>query len=119
MYQYNRNCPCDRCRAHGLMAPAVLVTLGVLFLLQQMSRYYMEFGRTWPILLIVIGTVVLARRNASMEGHVNPYMTQAPPPPNPYASYAPYTPGAVPPPPNTVPTTNANQQPPSSEVDHG
>ncbi len=114
MYQYNRNCPCDRCRAHGLMAPAVLVTLGVLFLFQQMGRHYMDFERTWPILLIVIGAVILARRNASMEGHVSPYVTQVPP-----NVYTPYTPGTVPPQPNQVPTTNANQQPPSSEVDHG
>jgi hypothetical protein len=34
------------------VGPAVLVTLGVLFLLDNVSGY--GFERTWPILLIVI-----------------------------------------------------------------
>jgi hypothetical protein len=51
------------------MGPAVLITLGVLFLIDQYSMW--SIGRTWPILLIVIGIVLLARRNASPEGHVD------------------------------------------------
>ncbi len=29
-YIKNKNCPCVRCRAHGMMGAAVLITLGVL-----------------------------------------------------------------------------------------
>lgn len=44
-----------RYNTHGLMGPAILVTLGVLFLLDNVSGY--PFWRTWPILLIVMGAV--------------------------------------------------------------
>jgi hypothetical protein len=70
-YRYNSGCPCARCRAHGYMGPAVLITVGVLFLLDQMGRaHWMDFGFTWPALLIVIGLVMLLQHSASMEGHV-------------------------------------------------
>lgn len=72
MYRYNRRCSCDRCKAHALMGPAILVTLGVLFLLGEFGGWRLNFDHTWPILLIVIGGVILARRNASIEGHVDP-----------------------------------------------
>ena len=60
-YRYNPACGCARCRAHGFMGPAVLITLGVLFLLDQMVHiYWMDFGRTWPALpnhvRVTIGT---------------------------------------------------------------
>ena len=55
-YRYNPYCSCARCRAHGYMGPAVLITIGVLFLLAQVaSSYWLDFDRTWPALLIVIG----------------------------------------------------------------
>ena len=72
MYRYNRRCSCDRCKAHALMAPAILVTIGVLFLLAEFGGSRLDFDRTWPIILIVVGGVILARRNGSMEGHVDP-----------------------------------------------
>ena len=82
MYRYNRRCSCDRCKAHALMGPAILVTLGVLFLLGEFGGWRLNFDHTWPILLIVIGGVILARRNASIEAHVDPaqpyVMLQAP-----------------------------------------
>ena len=65
-----RNCACARCRTRGLMGPAVLITLGVLFFAAQYSRY--SFGDLWPILLIVIGAVKIAEALASSEGHVGP-----------------------------------------------
>jgi len=53
------------------MGPAVLITLGVLFLLDQVVHvYWMEFGRTWPALLIVIGLVMFLQHNAPATGHV-------------------------------------------------
>jgi hypothetical protein len=52
------------------MGPAVLITLGGLFLAGQYSRY--SFGDLWPILLVVIGAVKVAEALASSEGHVGP-----------------------------------------------
>jgi len=53
------------------MGPAVLITLGVLFLLDQITHtYWMEFGRTWPALLIVIGLIMFLQHNALATGHV-------------------------------------------------
>ena len=70
-YRYNPACGCARCRAHGFMGPAVLITIGVLFLLDQMTHiYWMEFGRTWPALLIVIGLIMFLQHNAPATGHV-------------------------------------------------
>jgi len=70
-FRYNPSCSCSRCRAHGYMGPAVLITIGVLFLLDQIGHvYWMDFGFTWPALLIVIGVIMLLSHSASMEGHV-------------------------------------------------
>jgi len=54
---------------HGLMGPAVLITLGVLFLLNEWRGDYFSFHYTWPVLLIVIGLIKLAESLASSEGH--------------------------------------------------
>jgi hypothetical protein len=79
-------CTCDRCRARGLMGPAVLVTLGTLFLIDP----FISFGRTWPGLLIVIGLIKVYQSNASIAGHVEiqppiagQTMAPHPPPPPP------------------------------------
>lgn len=70
-YRYNPYCGCARCRAHGYLGPAVLITLGVLFLLAQVSStYWLEFDRTWPALLIVIGLMLFLRHSAPIDGHV-------------------------------------------------
>ena len=61
-------CYCERCRTRRLMGPAMLVTIGVLFLLDSTSR--IGFGRTWPAILLVIGVVKLMQGNASSEGHI-------------------------------------------------
>jgi hypothetical protein len=63
-------CRCERCRTRKLMGPSILVTLGVLFLLDSAGR--MEFHRTWPAILLVIGVVKLMQSNASAEGHFGP-----------------------------------------------
>ena len=54
------------------MAPVILVTVGVLFLLQEFGSWQFEFNHTWPVMLIVIGGILLANRNASVEGHLDP-----------------------------------------------
>jgi hypothetical protein len=61
-------CQCDRCRTQKLMGPSILVTLGVLFLLDDTSR--IGFHKTWPAILLVIGVVKLMQSNASSVGHV-------------------------------------------------
>lgn len=99
-YIRNRACPCVRCRAHGLMGAAVLITLGVLFLLQ--SYWYIPFHRTFPVLFLVIGCVLLVSRSGSTEGHVNPsWYNAAAMPQNPQQ----WT-GTVAPPPPTNPPAN-------------
>lgn len=95
-------CRCERCRTRKLMGPSVLVTLGVLFLLDSVSR--VSFGKTWPALLLVIGVVKLMQSNASSTGHFGPLPPGVPPsvPPNP---------PTVPPSPQATP---GSEQPPSS-----
>ena len=92
-YRYNPNCSCARCRAHGFMGPAVLITIGVLFLLDQMGHaHWMDFSFTWPALLIVIGLIKLLEHSASTNGHI-PREYDATLPPNPGQPIPPGTPG--------------------------
>jgi len=68
-YRYRGgHCSCPRCRIRGLRAPVILITIGVLFLLQQFF-YQIHFRNLWPIILIVIGIVMLLESTASTEGH--------------------------------------------------
>src|SRR5258706_14108350 len=95
----NRYCPCQRCRMRSAMGPAVLITLGVLFLLDNIvgsHTFHYSFHYTWPVLLIVIGVVKVLGYNASAEGHVprgyfvpGPGMQAPPPPPPPGAPQPP------------------------------
>lgn len=85
-YTYNRACHCPRCRIRGLMGPAILITVGILFLLDQLGTF--SFGEGFPVLLIVIGLVMYLGRSASTEGHIEPNPPQPPritPPPPPVA----------------------------------
>jgi hypothetical protein len=91
-------CVCEHCRTRKLMGPAILVTIGVLFLLDNVGR--LEFHRTWPAILLVIGVVKLVQSNASSAGHIGPL------PPG-TSSFPPSAP------PPAVPTT---EQPSSGEV---
>jgi hypothetical protein len=75
-YIRNRNCQCVRCRAHGLMAPAVLITFGVLFLLD--NYHVIRFNQSVPVVFLVIGCVLLISRTGSTEGHVQPGWSQGP-----------------------------------------
>lgn len=75
-YQPNQTCSCTRCRSRGLMGPAVLITLGVLFMLSEFGVAHFE--RTWPILLIVIGLVKVLAGNLDTAGHMD-VIAPAPP----------------------------------------
>jgi hypothetical protein len=72
------HCRCSRCTIRGLMGPAVVITIGVLFLLQQTRGGYFDFGNTYPVILVVIGVILLASSLSPMDGHVS--SAPAPPP---------------------------------------
>ena len=81
----NPKCRCPRCTIRSLLGPAIIVTVGVLFLLQQMRGGYFDFGNTYPIILVVIGAILLASALAPMDGHINTEVQQQVPPPPPAA----------------------------------
>jgi hypothetical protein len=64
----NPRCRCASCRMRGLMGPVVLITVGVIFLIGEYTRY--DFGYLWPLLLIVPGIVMVVQALASKQGHV-------------------------------------------------
>jgi hypothetical protein len=97
-YVYNKACECVRCRMRGLMGPAVLITLGIVFLSGR--PHYLPAA-----LLIVIGVVLLLQSNAPTEGHVQPYVLVTP------AQGAPATPPTTQP---TQPTEPAKEDPHAS-----
>lgn len=88
-------CHCQSCTIRGLIGPAVLITVGVLFLLHQLHGGYFAFDNTWPVILVVIGMLLLASSFAPREGHIEtPTSTAAPgvPPPPPTGAPPPVSP---------------------------
>ena len=73
-------CACPRCTIRGLMGPAIIVTIGVLFLLSEMRGGFFDFTNSWPVILIVIGGISLASSLSPMTGHVSPSAPQIAPP---------------------------------------
>jgi len=95
------HCNCQRCTIRGLRGPVIVVTIGVLFLLQELRGGFFDFSNTYPVIIIVIGLMSLACALAPSEGHVSaaaPTPTGAPPPP-----------GVPPPPSSAAPTTFQGQ----------
>jgi hypothetical protein len=80
------------------MGPAILITIGVLFLVQQ-SHWAYHFGRTWPVILLVIGGLKLAEALASDVGHNAQQVPPLPPQGPGMGSQQGQGPGQVPPPP--------------------
>ena|ERR1700761_4305748 len=97
-------CHCQSCTVRSLTGPAIVITIGVLFLLHQLRGGTFFFGHTWPLILVVIGAVQLVSSIASREGHIEP-----PPPP---VGIPPATPA---PPASTVPPSGVPQPPYSSQ----
>ena len=58
------------CGARGLMGPAILMTLGAQFLLNNLD--IIPFGRTLPVLLIVIGVVLAVQRSVHHSADIYP-----------------------------------------------
>jgi len=108
IYRSNRACGCMRCRIRGIMGAVVLMTVGVLFLLQTLDVFNLNFHQTWPLLLISIGLVKMLQRSASIEGHVQPPPPFQMPPVPPSSS--------VPPMPGTQSSEFSSES--SSEVRH-
>ena len=86
-YIRNKYCPCVRCRMNCMMGPAILITLGVMFLLNNL--HVARGGTLVAVLLIVIGGVKLLQSSAPTDGHIQPTWvypgapdTQVPPPPS-------------------------------------
>ena len=110
IYRSNRACGCMRCRLRGIMGAVVLMTVGVLFLLQNLDVFNLNFHQTWPLLLISIGVVKMLQRSASIEGHVQPPPVGLPFPMPPVPPTAP-----VPPMPGTQSSESTRSESMSSE----
>ena len=65
------------------MGPAMVITVGVLFLLQQVRDGEFGFSSTWPFLLIVSGVILLGSSIAPTTGHVDAMAPPAGTPPGP------------------------------------
>jgi hypothetical protein len=95
-------CRCARCRTRRLMGPAMLLTVGCLFLLENL--HVAGFHRTWPVILLVVGAVKLLQGSASIEGHIPSLPPGAYPPGGPIPPAPP-----VPPVPPVPPTSEVNR----------
>lgn len=90
------HCNCQRCTIRGLRGPIIIVTVGILFLLQEMRGGFFDFSNTYPVIIIVIGLLSLACAVVPTEGHVS--SVPPVPPGAPPASGAPPSPSNVAPP---------------------
>jgi hypothetical protein len=88
-------CYCDCCRTRRLTGPTVLVTVGILGLIDSFRE--LGFFSWVGAILIVIGVIKLLQNNASSQGHVNLTGSSGTPPNPPVIDATP-------------------QQPPTSEV---
>jgi len=70
--------------AWDLMGAAMLITLGVLFLLSTLA--HIRLHNTFPVILIVIGVVLFLRSGGSTAGHIPPGGGAAGTPPLPSAA---------------------------------
>jgi len=85
-------CSCRRCTIRSLMGPAIIITIGLLFLLSEMRGGDFDFSNTYPVILIVIGAISLAAALAPTDGHV--FSSVAPPPPPASGSTPPQAPAS-------------------------
>ncbi len=56
---------------YGLMGPAILITIGTIFLVQRFNPDY-SIARLWPVILIVIGVVKLLEAAGVGRGSSEP-----------------------------------------------
>jgi hypothetical protein len=76
----------NRSGIRGTRGPILVITVGVLFALQNFTPY--NFGETWPVLLIVVGLLSLLGRGTAppIIPAPPPYTTYQPPQPPPPAA---------------------------------
>ena len=67
---FGSGCQCGRCRTRRIMGPVMMMTIGSLFLLENL--HVANFGRTWPVILLVVGGVKLVQGSASDADHIPP-----------------------------------------------
>lgn len=87
-------CRCQSCMIRSMTGPAIIITIGILILLNQVQGGIFYFGNTWPVILLFIGIFQLGGALASREGHMEP------------AAVPPATP-----PPGVPPAANSQQTP--------
>lgn len=68
--------PANRDLASQVRGPLILITIGVLFLLDRFTPF--GFTETWPVILIVVGVVALAGGSRKRRGA--DYPPSGPPP---------------------------------------
>lgn len=64
----NTRCRCTYCKLRGLVGPLMIISVGVIFLITQYSRY--SFFDLWPVLLIILGVLLVAQALAPKQGHI-------------------------------------------------
>jgi hypothetical protein len=87
-------------RRRGFTGPAVLVTVGFLFLIESFNGP--DWGRTWPVLLLVIGGVRLWEAKMFTDNTLPPQPPSAPGAASSTTTSVVYTPPAPPPSPGEV-----------------
>jgi hypothetical protein len=109
-------CHCRSCTIRSLMGSAIVITIGVLFLLHQTHGGRLFFGNTFPVILLVIGAIQIASALAPRVGHVEPPAPVAfqPPPQPPQPPMAPPAGTPMAPASPSAPSTTATAQTPYS-----
>jgi hypothetical protein len=71
------------CLIRAVRGPLLLITLGVLLMLQRTTEFH--FSQSWPVFIIVLGVLKLAER-AALQAGVRAQSVPPPPPPPPQGS---------------------------------
>ena len=100
-YRRNRYCSCLRCMSWNLFGAAIIITVGVLELLDNLR--VIRWQESWPVFLIVFGALKFAQNGAPVDGHVQPRLR----------------PVAGVPPQDAPPPVSSTTVTPSSEANHG
>jgi hypothetical protein len=89
-------CRCQSCTIRHMTGAAVVITIGILLLLQQVHGGNLGLQNTWPAILLVLGAIQLASAFAPRDGHIEAVPLAAIPP--------------SPPPPPVAPQSNSSSQ---------
>jgi len=73
-------CRCVACTAISLMGPVILVTIGIMGLLDEFTP--VRWGESWPLILIVIGVLKFLQITGSRVGHIEPDVQRPAAPPD-------------------------------------